>query len=276
MFPVIELSSCQNIVILHESSDYLIVDKPPDLLINSDDKNNLNTLQHLLMPKISQKCKESEYLKHGFHFIHRLDFSTSGVICLGRNKHASAVAGKLFEARLVNKYYVAIVRGHLIDEFTSVDFVVGYDENCINTNKRMCSEGKNCLNPKKAQTKILVLEKGLFDGDPATKILLKPLTGRRHQLRVHCHLLGHTIVGDYTYSDRTDIRPNRMFLHSLRLILPIESEPIDVCSIDPFTNANFKEWLPECVVNQMDTTGVESAFYKIDNFIFKTSSKIKK
>lgn len=46
-----------------------------------------------------------------------------------------------------------------------------------NTSKKMCPDGENCVNPKKALTRILVLERGLFNGDPATKILLKPETG---------------------------------------------------------------------------------------------------
>ena len=67
-----------------------------------------------------------------------------------------------------------------------------------------------------AQSKLLVLERGIYESYPATKVLLRPLTGRRHQLRVHCHTIGHTIVGDYTYSRRHDITPPRMFLHALR------------------------------------------------------------
>ena len=51
-------------------------------------------------------------------------------------------------------------------------------------------------------------------------VIMEPLTGRRHQLRVHCHSLGHTILGDYTYSDRSDTKPNRMYLHAYKIQLP--------------------------------------------------------
>ena len=69
-----------------------------------------------------------------------------------------------------------------------------------------------------ARTRLVVMERGVFRSQPATKVLLSPITGRRHQLRVHCHHLGHTIVGDFTYSNRQDILSPRMFLHAHRLI----------------------------------------------------------
>lgn len=77
---------------------------------------------------------------------------------------------------------------------------------CVNSDKRS----------KCARTLIVLLEKGIFDNYPASKILIRPITGRRHQIRVHCSYIGHTIVGDYTYSNRKDLNPERMFLHSIR------------------------------------------------------------
>lgn len=71
-------------------------------------------------------------------------------------------------------------------------------------------------NPKQSRSVIVVLEKGIFKNYPATKILILPVTGRRHQIRAHCAHLGHTIVGDFTYSNKKDVEPPRMYLHSLR------------------------------------------------------------
>lgn len=66
------------------------------------------------------------------------------------------------------------------------------------------------------------------------QVLLNPVTGRRHQLRVHCHEIGHRIVGDFTYSNRKDTDPRRMYLHALRLELNLEIEKIDLETRDPF------------------------------------------
>lgn len=70
----------------------------------------------------------------------------------------------------------------------------------------------------------MVLERGFRNGKPATKVLLCPSTGRRHQLRVHCSYIGHTVIGDYTYSERKDIEPYRTFLHSFRYFIYIEKD----------------------------------------------------
>jgi len=101
---------------------------------------------------------------------------------------------------------------------------------------KMCTPRQEwCKAPRSARTKLLVLERGVYNNYPATKVLLSPVTGRRHQLRVHCHELGHTLVGDFTYSNRRDFLPHRMFLHAHRLILSTNLEKLDVNAGDPFT-----------------------------------------
>lgn len=72
-----------------------------------------------------------------------------------------------------------------------------------------------------ADSVVEVLEYGELRGQPVTKILLKPLTGRRHQLRLHCRLIGHPIVGDMTYSSNQEVY-ERMMLHAYHLNIPIK------------------------------------------------------
>lgn len=84
---------------------------------------------------------------------------------------------------------------------------------------------------KAAETDMRVLSRTLYRGDPVTKVLLLPLTGRRHQLRVHCMAIGFPIVGDFTYASVGDTssqertgRAERMMLHAYTLEVP---EPTD-------------------------------------------------
>lgn len=94
---------------------------------------------------------------------------------------------------------------------------IGDDIREKNGNHKMCvGSSPFCERPRNSSTALLVLEKGTRNGKPATKVLLCPRTGRRHQLRVHCSHIGHTIIGDYTYSERQDTEPHRTFLHSYR------------------------------------------------------------
>ena len=90
-------------------------------------------------------------------------------------------------------------------------YFLGRDDSVTEIEK-MCVQN----NGRSARTLIVTLESGLFDCYPTTKVLVRPITGRRHQIRVHCSNIGHTIVGDYTYSNKKDVKPARMYLHALR------------------------------------------------------------
>lgn len=77
-------------------------------------------------------------------------------------------------------------------------------------------------------------------------------TGRTHQLRVHCCAIQHPIVGDYTYSLRTDNTPYRMMLHAYFLHIPLEKEPIQVIAPDSFLPSLDSKWAPQRCVNTLD------------------------
>lgn len=64
-------------------------------------------------------------LRHYFHFVHRLDFVTSGVLCLALNKKAASAAALCFEKRLAKKYYMALVRGHVSGEMIDIKAAIG-------------------------------------------------------------------------------------------------------------------------------------------------------
>ena len=83
---------------------------------------------------------------------------------------------------------------------------------------------------------------GHIEGRAATRVIMRPKSGRRHQLRIHALGLGYPIVGDATYNDSDNcdnhadnIMP-RMMLHAWRLVLPLESGTRTVEAPDPFTN----------------------------------------
>jgi 23S rRNA-/tRNA-specific pseudouridylate synthase len=156
-------------------------------------------------------------LQHDFYFVHRLDYATSGIICIALHKKACSAATVVFSERKTKKYYLALLRGHVACEIMDIHKPIGEDSRQKSGSHRMCTASDpHCVSPRSAHTRMLVLQRGLYDLYPATKVLLRPITGRRHQLRVHCADIGHTIVGDYTYSNRQDVLPYRMFLHAFR------------------------------------------------------------
>lgn len=216
----------------------------------------------------------NDQLAHEFYFIHRLDFSTSGILCIALNKKKCTEISQLFERRLVDKYYLAIVRGHIDLAEITIDIPVGEDIRYKTSNKKMCTshDWEHCLTPRPCETKLVVLEKGFFDTEFATKVLLKPVTGRRHQLRVHCSQIGHPIVGDFTYSSHladcsTDANarleaPPRMMLHAYRIKIQTASSdaPLDLATEDPFKELTGIRWHTKEVI----LTDLAEAFQKID------------
>ncbi|XP_054272046.1 RNA pseudouridylate synthase domain-containing protein 1-like [Macrosteles quadrilineatus] len=245
---VIKKHSDLNVV--HHSQNFLILNKGYDVLINSNEPG-VKTLHHDLCH--SYPSLVNPKLQHGFYFTHRLDFATSGAICIALHKKACSAASSAFQNRTSRKYYLALLRGHVAKEIMEISKAIGEDAREVNGSHRMCTTDEiSCLYPRTAHTLLLVLQRGLFDGYPATKVLLQPITGRRHQLRVHCSHIGHTIIGDYTYSRGKDVLPYRTFLHAFRLILPNPVEPIDVVTPDPFTTGCLNTWVPVETINELN------------------------
>lgn len=251
----------QEVEVVYQNENYLVVNKPFDLLINSEETNKEDTL-HLRLEKQFPTLISKE-VKFSFYFPHRLDYSTSGLMIIALNKKACNLMCTCFEKKKVKKYYLALVRGILSKEIIDVHHSIGYNAEELNRSNGMCSPEFNstCMRPKSAHTRILTLSYGLYKAYPCTKVLLKILTGRRHQIRVHCSNLGHTIVGDYTYSRRKEIGPPRQMLHAYRLA--VDNMPnFDLKTKDPFDEGEvLTDWRVVQTINNLTDKGV---FDKID------------
>lgn len=81
------------------------------------------TLHHHLSKKYPNLVNPN--LHHGFYFIHRLDFVTSGAICIALHKKACSVASIAFQKRATKKYYLALLRGHVSSELFDIGYAIG-------------------------------------------------------------------------------------------------------------------------------------------------------
>ncbi|XP_068193341.1 RNA pseudouridylate synthase domain-containing protein 1 [Antennarius striatus] len=245
-------ASLESLRVLYQSDDYIVVDKHWDIRIDSKMWYEKLTVQAQLRHHFPQLADPSTY--YGFRFCHQLDFSTSGALCVSLNKTAASRVNRCFKDRTVTKAYLALVRGWVEDETQTLDFSIGKNSSEGKTHM-MCIEGtEGCENPKLSKTELTVLEHGLYDGDPVTKVLLQPLTGRTHQLRVHCSAVGHPIVGDFTYSGGVDDAPYRMMLHAHLLHIPLEPQPLLVFAGDPFLPTKDPKWLPQRLLQTLEGT----------------------
>lgn len=142
--------------------------------------------------------------------VHRLDTATSGLVIVAKTHSVRVALGKMFEDRKVSKRYRAILQGTL--EGAGI----------VNTE----------IDGKEAVTHYQVVENvQTLKGTSLTLIDLFPITGRKHQLRIHCSSLGLPIVGDQLYQDDVHMKTDKgLFLVALELNFkhPVTTENVKV------------------------------------------------
>ena len=159
--------------------------------------------------------------------VHRLDMCTSGVMLIALGKESHRQLSMMFEQRKMKKHYIAIVDGKPEQSTGEINLPLITDWPNRPKQKVDHETGK----PSCTKYKILS-----FDSTTnSSEIELKPITGRSHQLRVHMQALGHVILGDKLYGDRTiQGKSERLLLHATLLefehpftkkAIKIESEP---------------------------------------------------
>lgn len=147
--------------------------------------------------------------------VHRLDCYTSGIMLFAIGKEMQRALSKVFHDRKISKQYIAIVR----QWFNEKEGVIKFPMRC-DIDNRPC-QIVDYEHGKSAITYWQVLHRK----DNEVRLLLKPETGRTHQLRVHCSAMGHPIIGDGLYGNDDTPQP-RMLLHADNLLFehPVTGE----------------------------------------------------
>ena len=141
---------------------------------------------------------------------HRLDRFVSGLLLFAKTREAAGRLGVQFEGRGVKKSYLALVHGLVAPEEDVVDLPLGKAKNSIIRIKGGVDEehGKTATTRYRVIKRFRAPHEGLSGPDRAsdfTLVRLDPLTGRRHQLRIHLAEIGHPIVNDPLYGDVMDV-----------------------------------------------------------------------
>ncbi len=184
--------------ILYQDEAIMVVNKPEGLLSVSGKGPEL---YDSILTRIQWEFPEAETA-------HRLDMATSGLLLVALTKEAERDLKAQFRDRQTEKRYIAVVEGALPHDRGIISLPLICD--WPNRPKQMvCFE-----RGKSAKTEYKVLKRE----EKRTRILLNPITGRSHQLRVHLLAIGHPILGDRFYADgwaRTHF--SRLHLHANRL-----------------------------------------------------------
>jgi tRNA pseudouridine32 synthase / 23S rRNA pseudouridine746 synthase len=196
--PYLVPHSQEEISILYEDKDLLLVRKP-DLLLSIPGRHPLN--KDCLISRLQLQYPSAS-------MVHRLDLDTSGIMVIPLNKPTHAHISRQFQQRKVEKAYVAVVYGQPREDSGEIDLAIAPDwEN--RPRQIICSE-----RGKQALTRYEVVSRET----DRSRVLLRPVTGRSHQLRIHMRELGHPILGCDMYAHEEALKmASRLMLHALEL-----------------------------------------------------------
>jgi len=190
------ITEFHTIAILYENDDLIAVDKPIRLASIPERNREKISLLKLLSEARQQKL----------FVVHRLDKQVSGVILFAKNAETHRYLNQLFEQRKIHKTYLAIVHGSIEADSGTIDKPLrrfgsgrmGEDQ----------GKGKPCITQYTVEKRC----------SGYTLVKVYPQTGRKHQIRAHFFSIGHAIVGDTLYGDKSfqKIYP-RLMLHALAI-----------------------------------------------------------
>ena len=200
--------------ILFEDEEVVVVNKPAGMVVHPAAGHSSGTLVHAMLgyaPDIEGIGGEQ---RPGI--VHRLDKETSGLILLAKNERAHRWLQDQFRLRRVEKTYLALVDGKPPTPAGRVEAHIGRDPS---HRKRMA------IVPESRGREAISEYKTLESFRNHTLLEFHPITGRTHQIRLHCAFLGCPIVGDKVYGrKKTSVDLDRHFLHAhrLKIMLPHE------------------------------------------------------
>lgn len=201
--------------ILYEDEALLAVDKGPGLWVHPSPSRFAGTLANRVAgyyAKTQQSC--------GVHVVTRLDRDTFGVVLLAKHAHVHALLCQAQKAGRLRKTYQATVCGRLPQSSGVIDLPIARRDGG-SLLREVRPDGQEAL------TRYRVLD----EADGLTLVELEPVTGRTHQLRVHCAALGCPILGDKDYGgDCTVVTTQQLCAVSLTLPHPFTGEILTICS----------------------------------------------
>ena len=224
-----------NIDVVQEAADYVVINKPAGLVVHPGNGHWRNTLLNGLL----YRDKLYEQLPRA-GIVHRLDKDTSGLMVVAKTEACRLSLIDALSRHDVARTYVALAWGQTPEQLT-INQPIGRDPA---VKIRMAI----AMNGKRAVTHFETIASGVLCGKPVSLLKVALETGRTHQIRVHCHHIGHGLVGDPVYFSPSYAKHHqtlgfdRQALHAWRLqfkwqrltVAAEQALPVD------FTNLLFK------------------------------------
>ena len=226
--------------LLYRDGMMLVIDKPAGLSVHRGPKGGASLEDYF------------DALRFGLPrmpaLAHRLDKDTSGCLVLGRHRKALALLGKLFKNGQIGKTYWAVVEGGPTEDEGRIDMALG----------KLDEDRGWWMKPDVDGKPASTVWKVMGRGDGIAWLALEPLTGRTHQLRVHCAELGFPILGDNIYGSAPRAGGPPLHLHSREIAVPISKNKPAVVVHAP-APAHMHERLAACGWTPASDVGLNAA-----------------
>ncbi len=175
-------------LVLFKDKHLIVLNKPSGLAVQGGSKIKLNV--DLLLDSLKYDLEFKPRL------VHRIDKETSGILLIARTLNSSKFFGELFKKRLINKKYLALVNGIPKSNFGKIIAPIN-------------------INNKEQDS--LTYFKRIDSKNGISLLLLKPITGRKHQIRYHLNFIGNPIIGDKKFRNFDRFRNKQLHLHAYSL-----------------------------------------------------------
>lgn len=198
---------------VYEDEDLLIINKQPGIVVHPTNGHP----DHTIANGVTQYMQDT-HQSFKIRFINRLDRDTSGLLALGKNSHAQDGFVKQMKSGLVEKKYLAVVKGIFPQDEGTIDEPLGKPDP-QQVHRGVVAGGT----PSVTHFRVV---KRFESGYSLLELILE--TGRTHQIRVHLSHLGYPIVGDTLYGSPDDNLIKRQALHaeSLSFVHPVTGQPL--------------------------------------------------
>ena len=199
--PSNEIIKSNEDLVIDDNENFIVLNKSAGISVQGGTKSKKNLVDIFAKSKIFKNTKP--------YSVHRLDKDTSGVFIIAKNRETAQLLTSLFRLRKVHKTYLAICNGEVeknSGEWT--DELIRYDN------------GKKIV--EKARTIFKVIDKN----SNSSLLEMKPITGRKHQLRKQLFNIGHSIFGDKKYRSSISTKGinKELMLHSYQIRFMINNK----------------------------------------------------
>ena len=193
--------------VIYEDKHILVLNKPINFAVQGGNKvkHSIDKIININSSKTGVK----------YRLTHRLDKDSSGILILAKSEKSAKKIIKLFQERKINKTYLTIVTGLPKQHSSHINYPIIKKKNY--NGKEIMQISKNDKMAKEAITYYKVIDQL---GKKLSFLLVKPLTGRKHQIRIHLAAIGHPILGDGKYGGKNAFETNlnnKIHLHAYHI-----------------------------------------------------------